>query len=161
MRTPTRTPFPTAGTPVGVTPTPTASPSGMPTAQLVVRVLPTDSTISLDDATAFPPSGTIQIEDEQLSYAAKFGNTLTGVVHGVNGTTPAEHEAGLLVSFLSAVIATPAPPTATSPPRGRVIRVIGKGAGCAIPSGDHGGSPPDFLIAIGLAAWCLRRWGAQ
>ena len=53
----------------------------------------TDSatTITLTDASAFPSSGTILIEDELITYTGKSTNDLTGCVRGTNGTTAAAH----------------------------------------------------------------------
>lgn len=57
------------------------------------------TTIALTDATTYPVSGTIQIDSEKITYAAKTGNTLTGCVRGVESTTAASHEQYTLVSL--------------------------------------------------------------
>jgi hypothetical protein len=49
------------------------------------------TTISLVDASSYPNEGTITIDSEQITYTGKTGNTLTGCVRGVNGTTAASH----------------------------------------------------------------------
>lgn len=49
------------------------------------------TTLSLTDSTGFPDSGLIQINSEQIRYAAVSGNDLVGLTRGVNGTTAAAH----------------------------------------------------------------------
>ena len=60
----------------------------------------TDSatTVSLHDASLFASSGTVQVEAEQMTYAAKSGNSLTGLTRGVNSTTAAAHDAGSVIA---------------------------------------------------------------
>ena len=53
-----------------------------------------DTTITLTDASSFPSSGTIVIEDEQITYTGKSTNNLTGCSRGANGTTAAVHVDG-------------------------------------------------------------------
>lgn len=57
------------------------------------------TTIALTDSTTFPMTGTIQIDSEKISYAAKDGNTLTGCVRGIGGTTAASHDQYAYVYF--------------------------------------------------------------
>jgi prepilin-type N-terminal cleavage/methylation domain-containing protein len=47
--------------------------------------------IPVDDASAFDPSGIIQIEDELIQYAAIAGSSFTGCDRGFNGTTAVAH----------------------------------------------------------------------
>lgn len=57
----------------------------------------TDTTIAVSSATAFalfPASGTLQIEDEQITYTGKGTLTFTGCTRGAGGTTAAAHVAG-------------------------------------------------------------------
>ncbi len=53
-----------------------------------------DTTITLTDASSFPSSGTIVIEDEQITYTGKSTNNLTGCSRGANGTAAAVHVDG-------------------------------------------------------------------
>lgn len=46
---------------------------------LALNLLATDLAITLQDASAFPATGLVQIEAEQIAYAGKSGNTLTGL----------------------------------------------------------------------------------
>jgi prepilin-type N-terminal cleavage/methylation domain-containing protein len=51
-----------------------------------------DTVISVDDASAFDPSGgIIQIEDELIQYTGTTGGSFTGCERGFNGTTAATH----------------------------------------------------------------------
>ena len=49
------------------------------------------TSIALTDASTYPETGSITIESEKISYAAKSGNTLLGCVRGIAGTTAASH----------------------------------------------------------------------
>lgn len=53
-----------------------------------------DTTITLTSAAQFPTSGTIFIENEQITYTGKSGNNLTGCTRGANSTTAATHADG-------------------------------------------------------------------
>ena len=55
------------------------------------------TTIPLNSATGFPPSGLVQIGSEQIRYATISGNDLEGVTRGVNSTVPASHLSGAAV----------------------------------------------------------------
>lgn len=52
----------------------------------------TASTISLADASSFDSTGTIRIAEEQITYAGKSSNDLTGCTRGVNSTTAKAHK---------------------------------------------------------------------
>lgn len=49
------------------------------------------TTITVDSAASFPASGTIQIENELITYASKNSTQFLTCVRGVNGTTAATH----------------------------------------------------------------------
>jgi hypothetical protein len=57
-----------------------------------------DETITLVDASAFPSSGTIQIDSEEIQYTGKSTNDLTGCVRGYNSTDEAAHLTGAIVT---------------------------------------------------------------
>lgn len=61
---------------------------------LAEELTATDTSIDVDDASGLPLSGTIQIEDEDITYTGKSGNTLTGCTRGANGTTAKAHGSG-------------------------------------------------------------------
>jgi hypothetical protein len=160
--TPTRsgtpsTPTPTRSGGVTGTPTPSATRTGSPvtSAQLVAAINATATTVSVDDATAFPSSGTVLINSEQIAYTDKIGNTLLNVQRGVNHTTAAAHPSGATVMFLAATVPTPPRPTPTDVPRGVIYRVISDGGGCALQAEPHASSSSLPLVA-GLAVWVLR-----
>lgn len=56
-----------------------------------------DTTITLTDASSLPSSGTVVIDNEDITYAGKTGNDLTGCTRGANGTTATAHANGVNV----------------------------------------------------------------
>jgi len=52
------------------------------------------TTLTLTDATNFPTSGTLLIEEELITYTGKSSNDLTGLSRGISGTTAASHSSG-------------------------------------------------------------------
>ena len=63
----------------------------------------TGTTIVLASTSAFPATGTIQIENEFITYTNNntTTNTLTGGARGADGTTAATHSAGVTVTDIS------------------------------------------------------------
>ena len=59
--------------------------------------------VVLTDSSAFPSSGTIQIDNEFISYTNNntTTNTLSGGARGVNGTTAATHSAGVAITNIT------------------------------------------------------------
>jgi hypothetical protein len=59
--------------------------------------------VVLADSSAFPSSGTIQIDNEFISYTNNntTSNTLSGGARGVNGTTAATHSAGAAITNIT------------------------------------------------------------
>ena len=55
----------------------------------------TTAGITLSDSTRFPASGTILIDNEEISYTSITNNVLSGVTRGVNSTTATSHNAGV------------------------------------------------------------------
>lgn len=68
---------------------------------LAVDILAATTTITLVDASVFPSSGYVQIENEFISYTSIVGNNLTGCIRGEFGSTPADHAS--MTSVLMAV----------------------------------------------------------
>jgi hypothetical protein len=60
----------------------------------------TDTSLALIAGQSYPASGTITIDFEQMTYSGVSGNTLTGIVRGVNNTTPATHNQYAPVPYL-------------------------------------------------------------
>ena len=56
------------------------------------------TTITVDDTSAFPTSGRIDINSELITYSGKTGTTFTGCVRGANGTTAASHSDNAIVT---------------------------------------------------------------
>lgn len=59
----------------------------------------TATSLVLEDASGFPTTGTLTIEDEQITYTGKSSNTLTGLTRGVKGTTATFHTIATLVGL--------------------------------------------------------------
>lgn len=155
---PATVPTPTATAPktrtaATLTPTPTAQ------IHLATSIGVNDTTLTVDNASLLPNSGTVRIDSELIIYTAKSGNQLTGLTRGANGTTAASHSKNALVTLV-----IPSTPTVT--PRHRPTRApaelyeaIGEGAGCAT-VGDGGWS---FAMLAGVVVlWAAhRRPGAR
>ena len=60
----------------------------------------------LTDASTFSSSGTIQIEEETITYSGKSSNTLTGASRGQFGSTAAAHASGTVVQNSSGAVTT-------------------------------------------------------
>lgn len=59
-----------------------------------------DTVLTLNDASQFPPSGAISIDNEIVYFTGKgTGNTLIGLLRGQDGTAPAAHAPGVLVDM--------------------------------------------------------------
>ena len=56
------------------------------------------TTITLSDSSAFPASGTVQIDAEQITFAGNSNNQLTGCARGANGTDAVAHDKGAAVA---------------------------------------------------------------
>jgi len=56
-----------------------------------------ETTITLEDTSNFPSTGTILIGSEQITYTGKSGNDLTGCTRGANSTTAATASDGVAV----------------------------------------------------------------
>ena len=92
---------------------------------LSATISATATSIPLTSAASFPASGGhIKIDSEEISYATKSGNTLTGVIRGLTGTTAATHTSGAFVG-------------------GAVITVTDT---------NHGAYPDDFVTLSGAAS---------
>jgi hypothetical protein len=176
ISTPPATRTPTATRPAGTgvptathTPTPpngTIPPSDTPTPilnapKLTRAIGATDLLIPVNDTSALPTSGIVQIDDEQLSYLHKNPHALNGIGRGVGGTNPTAHASGSSVFLIS----SPPPPTATSivvPSTPYVSQIdspykaVGQGGGCAL-VGAHERLGNGWLSAVGLAYAVLRR----
>lgn len=59
-----------------------------------------DTSLTLNDATDFPTSGALKIDDEFMLYSGKSGNTLTGLSRGDLSSIAASHAADAPVFFV-------------------------------------------------------------
>tara|TARA_Y100001973_G_C5177010_1_gene322550 strand:+ start:283 stop:1218 length:936 start_codon:yes stop_codon:yes gene_type:complete len=57
-----------------------------------------ETEIDLTSATGFDSTGTVYIDNEQISYTGISTNTLTGCTRGANSTTAASHDNGVTVT---------------------------------------------------------------
>lgn len=57
------------------------------------------ATINLDDASEYPASGWVAVDQEIIQYTGKSGNQLTGCTRGKAGTTDAQHSQGAMVQL--------------------------------------------------------------
>jgi hypothetical protein len=64
------------------------------------------TSVVLTDASTFSSSGTIQIEEETITYSGKSSNTLTGASRGQFGSTAAAHASGTVVQNSSGAVTT-------------------------------------------------------
>jgi hypothetical protein len=74
---------------------------GIQTSYLDTAIDSSVTTISLINASSYPNSGIVQIDSEKISYTGLSGNTLTGCVRGVGGTTAASHTIDTEVAFVA------------------------------------------------------------
>ena len=74
---------------------------GIQTSYLDSAIDSSVTTISVINASSYPPSGTIQIDAEEITYAGISGSSLTDCVRGVNGTTAASHTIDTVVSLVA------------------------------------------------------------
>jgi len=81
--------------------------------RLVASLVAANPSMAVEDATDFPLSGgLVLVDDEEIWYATKTDNpfpapdTLSGLIRGVNGTTPAAHA---LAAHVNAALQTDAP----------------------------------------------------
>ena len=66
--------------------------------KLAVTILPADKTIPVDDASRFPASGVIQIDDERLLYRSRTDTSFTVSARGHAGTVATDHLSGRKVA---------------------------------------------------------------
>lgn len=77
---------------------------GVQATELSSSINATATSILVNDASGFPNSGTVQIDNELISYAYKSDTQLFSCVRGVNGTTAASHVAKANVSLYASNI---------------------------------------------------------
>jgi len=63
----------------------------------------TDTSVVLEDATDFPTSGAIRINEEYILYSGKSGDTLTGLSRGDESSTATNHDIGEEVVLITEV----------------------------------------------------------
>lgn len=68
------------------------------TATLAVTMAAGDLMAFVASTAGFPPSGILTIDSEQMQYTGTTTTSFTGLVRGVNGTTPSTHSSGATVN---------------------------------------------------------------
>ncbi len=96
-QTPTATPAPPTAT---APPPPTATPVPMASSTLAAPIGAEATEITVADGSGFPDAGVIRIGGELATYSGRSGNTLLGVVRGVESSGAAAHVAGELVELV-------------------------------------------------------------
>jgi hypothetical protein len=71
---------------------------GLLGATLAVGMASGDLMAFVASTTGFPPSGILTIDSEQMQYTGTTTTSFTGLVRGVNGTTPSTHSSGATVN---------------------------------------------------------------
>ncbi len=126
----------------------------------------TQSTVTVSDASVFPTSGTILIENEVMTYNGKSGNVLQSVTRGAESTKAGTHTSGAgvivwikaatvsgNVGAITGVTATPAAKSISWIPKTDIngvydathsVRVIGHDGNAANQIG--GGTSSDFVL---------------
>lgn len=66
-------------------------------ATLSSAITASSSSLTLSNASTFAAVGVIEIDNEKIGYYGKSGNTLTGLVRGLNGTTAIAHNSSAVV----------------------------------------------------------------
>jgi cysteine-rich repeat protein len=94
------------------------------TPRLSAGIEAASTTLTVTSAPFFPTSGgTVQIDAEWIGYTTKSGDTLNGLTRGVEGTTPAAHNAGAFVILVASH--APNTPTITQTPRASATSTVG------------------------------------
>jgi len=94
---------------IGATPTATeflAVAIGRGGSTLTADMNNTQTTVPVSELACYPTSGTVKIDQEEISYTGRSGSSgsgnLTGATRGANSTTAAAHSSGNLVTLLAA-----------------------------------------------------------
>jgi hypothetical protein len=66
-----------------------------------VSILAGSTTVDITDASAWPSTGTIEIEGEFCAYTSKVGNTLSGLARAQFGSTAIEHDLGAKIYLVT------------------------------------------------------------
>ena len=130
---------------------------------LATNIGPTDTIISVADADALPPSGTVLIDREQVTYTGRSGNVLTGIKRGTNGTQADSHGEGAQVFVLDTGPVPTATPVPTASPTPTTAQNSGGGGGgggggCVLDPSAHDVGAPVLLM---VAGWLLARCGTN
>jgi hypothetical protein len=96
------------------------------------------TSIVLTDASTFSSSGTIQIEEETITYSGKSSNTLTGASRGQFGSTASTHASGTVVQNSSGAVTTSTNDIS--------LDKIDRSAYAALPNKGQTGQPSQYYV---------------
>lgn len=68
------------------------------TTSLSSAMAASDTTMVVSSTSGFPPSGTVQVDQEQITYSGLTATSFTGLGRGANGTAAAAHSSAAAVS---------------------------------------------------------------
>lgn len=80
---------------------PPTNATALPTSTLPTAIDSSTTSITLTDASSFATSGILMIDSEQITFAGKSTNTLTGCVRNVGGSGAVAHAANAVVTQLT------------------------------------------------------------
>ena len=96
------------------------------------------TSVVLTDGSTFSSTGTIQIEDERITYTGKSTNTLTGATRGQFGSSGVAHASGTVVQNLSGNI--------TSSTNDISLTKIDRSAYAGLPNKGQTGQPSQYYV---------------
>lgn len=114
------------------------SSSGSPDTTLASALTAVATSIVLTDASTFSSTGTIQIEEESITYTGKTGNTLTGASRGQFGSSAASHAIGTIVQNSSGSV--------TSTTNDISLTKIDRSAYAGLPNKGQTGQPSQYYV---------------
>jgi hypothetical protein len=114
------------------------SSSGTPDTTLASALTAVATSIVLTDASTFSSTGTIQIEEESITYTGKTGNTLTGASRGQFGSSAASHAIGTIVQNSSGSV--------TSTTNDISLTKIDRSAYAGLPNKGQTGQPSQYYV---------------
>ena len=114
------------------------SSSGSPDTTLASALTAVATSIVLSDASTFSSTGTIQIEEESITYTGKTGNTLTGASRGQFGSSAASHAIGTIVQNSSGSV--------TSTTNDISLTKIDRSAYAGLPNKGQTGQPSQYYV---------------
>ncbi len=114
------------------------SSTGAANTTLATALTASATSVVLTDASTFSSTGSIQIEDERISYTGKSSNTLTGATRGAFGSSAVAHTSGTVVQNLS--------DSTTSSTNDISLTKIDRSAYAGLPNKGQTGQPSQYYV---------------